>query len=129
MLGYGRRKIVSVFGRQTLTVFDVMRELMAPPEPNKRKIWVSGEGTSSTVRKDIKLSFRRFENSKERGKNRARVRVRSLGGNRNEKRRGPGRIQAGASVSAQNLLDDARTRSRATNTALDISLVRSETYR
>jgi hypothetical protein len=33
-------------------------------------------------------------------------RARSLGGNRNEKRRGPGCIQAGASVSAQNLLDD-----------------------
>jgi hypothetical protein len=33
-------------------------------------------------------------------------RARSLGGNRNEKRRGSGRIQAGASVSAQNLLDD-----------------------
>jgi hypothetical protein len=32
--------------------------------------------------------------------------ARSLGGNRNEKRTGSRHIQAGASVSAQNLLDD-----------------------
>jgi len=35
---HDRRKIVSVFGRQTLTVFDAIRELMAPRTPNKRKI-------------------------------------------------------------------------------------------
>jgi hypothetical protein len=35
---HGHRKTVSVFGRQTLTVFDAIRQLMAPPEPNKRKI-------------------------------------------------------------------------------------------
>jgi hypothetical protein len=29
----GRRKIVSVFGRQTLTVFDAIRQLMTPPGP------------------------------------------------------------------------------------------------
>ena len=35
---HGRRKIVSVFGRETLMVFEAIRQLMAQPEPNKRRI-------------------------------------------------------------------------------------------
>jgi hypothetical protein len=35
---HGRRKTVLVFAKQTLTVFDAIRELMAPAESKKRKI-------------------------------------------------------------------------------------------
>jgi ORF6N domain len=52
------------YDAQFKIVFDAIRELMAPPTPKKRKIGVSGERKSSTVRKDIKLSFRRFGNSR-----------------------------------------------------------------
>ena len=97
-------------------VFEAIRQLMAPPEPNKRKIWVSGEGTSSALREKVDRSFSRFRNCEtvevlvgaviltfwEFQRNVVRTvlvfRARSLGGNRNEKRTGSRRIQAGASV-------------------------------
>jgi len=44
-------------------LFQAVRQLMTPPEPNKRKIGFSGEGARSAVRKRVKPSFPRFRNS------------------------------------------------------------------
>ena len=64
-------------------------------------------GMSQNVRtKAVRRTI--FLSSQERGKNRVRVSCSFLRENRNEKHGGAGCIQAGASVSAQNLLDDER---------------------
>src|SRR5262249_17464518 len=80
---------------QIQIVFEAIRQLMAPPEPNKRKIGFL-----------VKERAARYGRANERGKNVFVFRARSLGGNRHEKRRGFGCIQASASVSAQNVLDN-----------------------
>jgi hypothetical protein len=49
------------YDAQFRVVFDAIRELMTPPESKKRR--VSGEGTSSAVRKSVERFFSRFRNS------------------------------------------------------------------
>jgi hypothetical protein len=41
-------------------VFDAIRELMAPPEPNKRKIGFLVKGTRRAVQKNITLPISTF---------------------------------------------------------------------
>ena len=89
-------------------VFDVIRGLMAPPEPNKRKIGFLVQEQQRGTEGHKTLIFDVSGIPKNVVRTVLVFRARFLGGNRNEKRRGPGCIQAGASVSAQNLLDDER---------------------
>src|SRR5262249_62377539 len=86
---------IGTHDEQIQMVFEAIRQLMAPPEPNKRKIGFL-----------VKERAARYGRANERGKNVFVFRARSLGGNRHEKRRGFGCIQASASVSAQNVLDN-----------------------
>ena len=94
------------YDAQFKVVFDAIRELMAPPEPNKRKIGFLVKERVARYGKTLNCHFDVSGITKDVINNRVRVSCSFFGRNRNEKRRGPGCIQAGASVSAQNLLDD-----------------------
>ena len=54
------------YGAQFKVVFDAIRQLMTPPEPNKRKIGFSSEGEGGLLRKKI-VRHSKFENSRNLG--------------------------------------------------------------
>src|ERR687892_1622544 len=71
--GNGRRKTCIGFWRANTDGVRWIRELMTPPESKKRKIGFLVKERAACYGKNIKLSFRRFGNSKERDTNRVRV--------------------------------------------------------